>query len=172
MSAIRNIGRLAAQMAFLSENRLCYSPGFQGGGAAVKFFVFSFGIICWLSSLTSPAASQEPSTQAGRLHFSFPFPGGFHGRYELASSNAQWVASDGRPVCAGCMGDSILQLRGDVEVVTVVCGPTGDECHKSPVVLRADAIDYNETTGKLQARGVVHTVLTQPQHDAKYKASK
>lgn len=138
----------------------------------MKILVFSFAIICSLSSLCSSAGCQEPSTRASRLHFSFPFPGGYHGRYELASSDGQWVAADGKPVCAGCRNGSILQLRGEVEVRTVVCGPTGDKCNESPVVLRADAIDYNETTGRLQARGIVRTVLSQPPPDVKNKASK
>lgn len=89
----------------------------------------------------------------------------------MTASKAQWVSLNGRPLFAGCEGDSILQLRGNVEVRTIVCQPTGNACDKSPVVLRADAIDYNETTGELQAHGVVHTVLTEPRSDVKYKAS-
>jgi hypothetical protein len=136
----------------------------------MKFLVLSLAIIWQVSGFTFRAVCQEPTAQTARLHFTFPFPGGFHGRYELASSNAQWFASDGKPVCAGCRQGSILQLRGNVEVKTVVCDPTGDKCNKSPVVLRADAVDFNETTGGLQARGIVHTVLTQPPPDIKYKA--
>ena len=139
----------------------------------MKFLVLSFAIIWQLLSFNSPAVCQVPETQTGRLHFTFPFPGDFKGRYELAASNAQWVSSDGKPLCAGCERGSILQLRGNVEVQTIVCLPntTRNVCDKSPIVLRADAIDYNASTGDLQARGVVQTVLMQPTLK-KYKSSK
>jgi hypothetical protein len=131
----------------------------------MKFLVLSFAIIWQVSGFTSRAVGQEPNAQTGRLHFTFQFPESFNGRYELAASHAEVVHPNGGT-------GSVLQLRGNAEARTIVCRPTGNVCDKSPVLLRADAIDYNETTGEIQARGVVHTVLMQPSPDVKYKTSK
>jgi lipopolysaccharide assembly outer membrane protein LptD (OstA) len=105
---------------------------------------------------------QETKPQPERLHFLYPYPDrNFKGRFEFASSSAQRVhlqSTEG----------TILQLRGNVEVVTVVCG---DPCVKSPLVLHADAVDYNEKTGEINATGNVHSALTQPSPDIKFKAA-
>lgn len=131
----------------------------------MKFLVLSFAIVWQLSGFTSRAVCQERNAQMGRLHFMFPFPERFKGRYELAASHAEVVHPNGGT-------ESVLQLRGNAEASTIVCRPTGNICDKSPVILRADAIDYNETTGEIQAHGVVHTVLMQPSPDVRYKTSK
>jgi hypothetical protein len=112
----------------------------------VKFLILSMVIIWQVSGFTSRAISQEPNGQAGRLHFTFPFPDGFKGRYELTASNGQLIHPNGGK-------DSILELRGNVEMRTIVCRPASNVCDKSPLVLRADAIDFNETTGEIQAQG-------------------
>lgn len=127
----------------------------------MKFLILGVAIMWQLSGLSFRSQSQEPNEQASQLHFTFSFPQSFKGRYELTASNAQTVHPHGT--------DSILQLRGNVEVRTVVCRPTGNICDKSPVVLRAEAIDFNEATGEMQAKGAVHTVLTGPWPDAKVK---
>jgi hypothetical protein len=131
----------------------------------MKFLVLSFAIIWQVSGLTSGAISQEPNGQAGRMHFIFQFPDGFKGRYELTASNGQLVHPNGEK-------DSILQLRGNVEVRTIVCQPASRVCDMSPLVLQADAIDFNETTGEIQAQGPVHTVFSQPLARRQVPASK
>ena len=126
----------------------------------MKFLVLSMAIIWQLFGFTPRATSQESSgSTARRLHFTFPFPDGFKGRYELTASNGQ-------------VKDSIFQLRGNVEMRTIVCRPASNVCDKSPLVLRADAIDFNETTGEIQAQGAVHTALVEPSPDAKFQANK
>lgn len=39
------------------------------------------------------------------------------------------------------------------------CPPQGNECVTSPMVLHADAVDYNEATGQIDAHGDVHTAF-------------
>jgi hypothetical protein len=114
--------------------------------------------------LTPRGVCQEASAGTARLHFSFPFPENFKGRYELTAANAQRMRPDGAT-------ELILELRGDVEVRTIVCRPTGNICDKSPIVLRADAIDYNEATGEIRAQGTVNTILVKPSHDSKFSAA-
>ncbi len=50
---------------------------------------------------------------------------------------------------------SILQLRGNVEARTITCAPSGAGdrviCEGS-MVLHADSVDFNETTGEIAAR--------------------
>jgi lipopolysaccharide assembly outer membrane protein LptD (OstA) len=127
----------------------------------MKFLLLCLTIPCLFPALNSQAVCQETKAQPERLHFLYPYPDShFKGRFEFAASSAQRVhiqSSEG----------TILQLRGNVEVATVVCA---DPCVKSPLVLHADAIDYNEKTGEINATGNVHSVLTQPVPDMKFKA--
>jgi len=87
----------------------------------MKFLVLSILIVWQVVGSTSRAVCQETIEQTKRLHFSFPFLERFMGRFEMTASSAQWVSSNGTPLCAGCESDSILQLRGNVEVRTIVC---------------------------------------------------
>jgi lipopolysaccharide assembly outer membrane protein LptD (OstA) len=50
--------------------------------------------------------------------------------------------------------DSILQLRGNVQVT--MCAPSKHGCEKWSIVLRADAVDYNDKTRAIDAHGDVH----------------
>ena len=132
----------------------------------MKFLLLSLAIACEAFAVNCRATCQETSPQPERQRFLYPFPNNsFKGRFELAASHAQRVqvqSSNG----------TVLQLRGNAEVVTVVCRPpTNDPCVKSPLILRADAVDYNEKTGEISATGNVHTVLTQPPPDVKYRAA-
>ena len=131
----------------------------------MKLLALSFVIVGQLLGATSQAFCQDKTAGTERLHFSFLFPEGFKGRFEFTASNAQRVS----PV--GTAG-SILQLRGNVEVRTIVCRPTGNVCDKSPFVLEADAVDYNETTGEIQTQGAVRTALVEPSPDRKFSANR
>lgn len=128
----------------------------------MRFLIFSVAVVWQLFSfIPCQAVCQEVKAGTERLHFSFPFPDGFKGRLELTASHAQRVRLDGTT-------DSILQLRGDVELVTVVCRATGSVCDKSPFVLQADSVDYNETTGDIKTKGTVRTAFVEPSPESKF----
>jgi hypothetical protein len=159
-----NTTRVVSPCFFIAISSIRIEVRALGRGNPMRFLLVAVAIIWQVSGLTSHARCQEPDAE-GRLHFTFGFPGGFNGRYELTASTAETVHPNGK-------ADSILQLRGNVEVRTIVCRPTGNVCDKSSLVLRADAIDFNETTGEIEAKGTVHTVLVGPWPDAKFNARK
>jgi hypothetical protein len=125
----------------------------------MKFLLLSLTLAFQVFAFNSRATCQEVKAQPERLRFLYPFPDSrFKGRCELAASSAQRVQVQSST-------GTVLQLRGNVEVVTVVCPPFGNSCTKSPLILHADAVDYVEKTGEINATGNVHAVLTQPPPD-------
>jgi len=114
----------------------------------MKLPILSVAIACQLLPLASRALCQENRSQPERLHFAFSFPQGHKVLFELTATNAQRVLSG-----------SVLQLTGNVEVRMTTCPPQGHVCVKSPMVLHADAVDYNEATGQIEAHGDVHTTF-------------
>jgi lipopolysaccharide assembly outer membrane protein LptD (OstA) len=115
----------------------------------MKLLILSVAIACQLSPLASRALCQESRSQPERLHFAFS-PQGHKVLFELTATSAQRVLSS-----------SVLQLTGNVEVRTTTCPPQGHVCVRSPMVLHADAVDYNEATGQIDAHGDVHTTFTE-----------
>jgi hypothetical protein len=91
-------------------------------------------------------------TETPRLYFSMP-PKETIGRVELAASNAEITLSP-QPNMTSAEIESVLQLRGNVQVR--MCAPSGHGCDKWSVLLRADAVDYNEQTRAMDAHGNVH----------------
>jgi lipopolysaccharide assembly outer membrane protein LptD (OstA) len=75
------------------------------------------------------------------------------GRVELAASNAQLNLSPQSNLTSAEI-ESVLQLRGDVQVR--MCAPSSHGCDKWSILLRADAVDYNEQTREIDAHGDVH----------------
>ena len=54
--------------------------------------------------------------------------------------------------------ESIIQLKGDVEIKMITCTPTAQHERKvceGMMVLRADAAEFNEKTGEIAASGHV-----------------
>ena len=90
-------------------------------------------------------------TEAPRLYFSMP-PTERIGRVELVASNAQLTLSP-QPNLTSAEIESILQLRGNVQVT--MCAPSSHGCDKWSILLRADAVDYNEQTREIDAHGNV-----------------
>jgi hypothetical protein len=86
-----------------------------------------------------------------RLHFMTP-SSNITGRVELAASNAQRNIRVRRGL-SSAETESVLLLRGNVEVM--MCSPGNHGCDHGSMVLRADAVDYNEQTHELDARGYV-----------------
>ena len=113
----------------------------------MKLLILSVAIACQLSPLASRAVCQEGRSQPERLHFAFS-PQGHKVLFQLTATSAQHVLSS-----------SVLQLTGNVEVRTTTCPPQGHVCVRSPMVLHADAVDYNEATGQIDAHGDVHTTF-------------
>jgi lipopolysaccharide assembly outer membrane protein LptD (OstA) len=74
------------------------------------------------------------------------------GRVELAATNAQLTLRP-EPNLTSAEIDSILQLRGNVEVR--MCLPSRYGCEKGSLLLRANAVDYNEKTREIDAHGDV-----------------
>jgi lipopolysaccharide assembly outer membrane protein LptD (OstA) len=93
-------------------------------------------------------------TETPQLYFSVP-PTQSTGRVELAASDAQ-VAFIGEANLTSAKIDSILQLRGNVQVR--MCLPSRYGCEKGSIVLRADAVDYNEKTREIDAHGDVRII--------------
>jgi hypothetical protein len=99
------------------------------------------------------AISQENTAEPERLHLKRTFPDNTPGRVELTASTAQRDLSSKQ-------SESILQLRGNVEVRMITCGPNdrGKVCDNGSMVLHADRVDFNENTGEIHARGDVRIV--------------
>jgi lipopolysaccharide assembly outer membrane protein LptD (OstA) len=121
----------------------------------MKRLMLSVAVACQVFALASRSTCQETKAQPERLHFSMPFPTGHKVIFEFVASSAQRIPS-------ATEAESVLQLRGNVEVTMINCRPTSNVCDKSPMVLHADAVDYNEKTGEIDTHGDVHIVLTEP----------
>jgi len=117
----------------------------------MKLLVPSAAVACLVLSFVSQAISQEYPAQPERLHLKRPFPDNTPGRVELTASTAQRDLSTKQ-------SESILQLRGSVEVRIITCGPNDRGkvvCDNGSMVLHADRVDFNENTGEIHARGDV-----------------
>jgi hypothetical protein len=91
-------------------------------------------------------------TESPRLYFSW-LPTESTGRVELSASDAQLTFSPEANPTSADIG-SVLQLRGNVQVK--MCAPSSHGCEKWSILLRADAVDYNEKTREIDAHGDVH----------------
>ena len=90
--------------------------------------------------------------ESPRLYFTMP-PTERRARVELAASNAQ-VDLGAQANLTSSEIESVLQLRGNVQVM--MCSPGRHGCDNGSIVLRADAVDYNEKTGEMDVHGDVH----------------
>jgi hypothetical protein len=132
---------------------------------AFQFFAFASQSVCQ----ESKAQGDRPyltHTEAPRLHFTL--------RRADGSGWAQVVASSAQRDLSDAQTKSILQLAGNVEVRMVTCGPIDEQrrvvCDAGSMVLYADAVDYNETTGEIvDAHGNVHIVPDRPTQAATSK---
>ena len=108
-------------------------------------------------ALTSQGISQQPErpyltyTGAPRLYFSMP-PTEQIGLVELSASNAQLTLGPQANITSAEV-QSVLQLTGNVQVR--MCAPSSHGCDKWSILLRADAVDYNEQTREINAQGNV-----------------
>ena len=98
-----------------------------------------------------PARPYLQHTEAPRLYFSVG-PTERIGRVELAASDAQFTLNP-QPNLTSAEIESVLQLSGNVLVT--MCAPSSHGCEKWSILLRADAVDYNEQTREINAHGNV-----------------
>jgi lipopolysaccharide assembly outer membrane protein LptD (OstA) len=128
----------------------------------MKFPVLGVIVAC-LPFLPAPTAiCQQQNSQperpylahveSPRLYFTMP-PTERRGRVELAASNAQ-LDLGAQANLTSAEIESVLRLRGNVQVV--MCSPGGHGCDNGSILVRADAVDYNEKTGAMDVHGDVH----------------
>ena len=109
--------------------------------------LLALSLIACLFAIVAPQAIGQDN----RLHLTRFFPESSPGQVELTASSAQRDLSSS--------GETILHLSGNVEVRMITCGSGQDRavvCDRGSMVLHADAVDYNEKTGEIQASGNVH----------------
>jgi lipopolysaccharide assembly outer membrane protein LptD (OstA) len=111
-----------------------------------------------MAALTSQGNCQQAErpyltyTDVPRLYFSMPSTEQI-GRVELVASNASITLSPQADLTSAEI-ESVLQLTGNVQVR--MCAPSSHGCDKWSILLRADAVDYNEQTREINAQGNVH----------------
>ena len=117
----------------------------------MKLLVPSAVIAFHICTFVPQAVSQQNGALPERLHLTRTFPDNTPGRVELTASSVQRDLSSRQ-------SESILQLRGNVEVRMITCGPTDRGkliCDKGSMILHANTVDYNEKTGDIHVRGDV-----------------
>ena len=119
----------------------------------MELLLLSVAMACQFFACASLSVCQETKAQPDRLHFLFAFPDGHKVVFSMEASSAQRILSNAKA------GD-VLQLRGNVELTMKACQRRG--CEKTPVVLHADGVDYNQKTGEIHTHGDVHIVLIDP----------
>jgi lipopolysaccharide assembly outer membrane protein LptD (OstA) len=120
----------------------------------MKLLTLGVAIACQIFAFASLAVCQEKEAQPERLHITRPFPEASPGRVELTASSIERDLSSKE-------SESILQLKGNVEVRMITCGRSksdnnGVVCDEGSMMLHADTVDYNEKTGEISAHGNVH----------------
>lgn len=120
----------------------------------MKLLMLSVAMVA-LTSQGNCQQAERPNltyTDAPRLYFSMP-PTEQIGRVELTASNASLTLSPKANLTSAEI-ESVLQLTGNVQVR--MCAPSSHGCDKWSIILRADAVDYNEQTREINAQGNVH----------------
>jgi lipopolysaccharide assembly outer membrane protein LptD (OstA) len=120
----------------------------------MKLLTLGVAIACQIFAFASLAVCQEKEAQPERLHITRLFPEASPGRVELTASSIERDLSSKE-------SESILQLKGNVEVRMITCGRSkshdnGVVCDEGSMMLHADTVDYNEKTGEISPHGNVH----------------
>jgi hypothetical protein len=118
---------------------------------ACQVFAFASQVLCQ-EAKPQPDRPYLRHTESPRLHFSIPLTEST-GHVELTASSAERDLNAQRNI-SSAEAEAVLQLRGDVEVI--MCPPGDHGCDNGSMVLHADAVDYNEKTHEIEARGDVH----------------
>jgi hypothetical protein len=136
----------------------------------MKLRMLSLVVAClpFISAPSGVCQQQNPQperpyvthTESPRLYFSW-MPTEHSGFIELSASDAQLTLSPKANLTSADV-ESVLLLRGNVQVR--LCAPSGHGCEKSSLLLRADAVDFNETTREIDAHGDIRII---PESDNK-----
>jgi len=117
----------------------------------MKLLTLSVVIVCQSFSFVPQATYQDNKAQLDRLYVSRSIPESGGGRVEFAASEVQRDLSNKA-------SESIIQLKGNVEIKMITCVPSGrheEKLCEEAMVLRADAVQFNEKTGAISASGHV-----------------
>ena len=130
----------------------------------MKLPVLSLAVAClpFISDFRGVCQQQNPQperpyiahTESPRLYFSW-MPTEHSGFIELSALDAQFSLSPKANLTSANV-ESVLQLRGNVQVR--LCAPSGHGCEISSLILRADAVDFNETTREIDAHGDIRII--------------
>ena len=130
----------------------------------MKLLIMSLVVSClpFISAHRGVCQQQKPQperpylahAESPRLYFSW-MPTENAGFIELSASDAQLSFNPEANRTSADVG-SVLMLRGNVQVR--LCAPSGHGCEKSSLLLRADAVDFNENTREIDAHGDVRIV--------------
>jgi lipopolysaccharide assembly outer membrane protein LptD (OstA) len=118
----------------------------------MKFLALSALAACQVFTFAPQARCQDNKAQPEQLHLTIAVPQENGDRVKLTASSMQRDLSSKENA-------SIIQLKGNVEIITMSCIPS---TRSTPLVCRgemalhADEADYNEKTGEINARGNVH----------------
>lgn len=118
----------------------------------MKLLTLFVAIVCPCFNFVPRAACQDNKAQLDRLYLTRFIPDSGGGRVELAASEVQRDLSNKA-------SESIIQLKGNVEIKMITCTSTGRREGKvceGAMVLRADAVEFSEKTGEIAASGHVH----------------
>jgi hypothetical protein len=117
----------------------------------MKLLTLFVAIACQCFNFVPQATGQDNKAQSDRLYVTRAIPEGGGGRVEFAASEVQRDLSNKA-------SKSIVQLKGNVETKMITCVPSGRHegklCEEA-MVLRADAVEFNEKTGAIAASGHV-----------------
>jgi hypothetical protein len=122
-------------------------------------FIFAHKGVCQQQN-AQPERPYIAHAESPRLYFSW-MPTEHAGFIELSASDAQLSFSPEANLSSADV-ERVLQLRGNVQVR--LCSPSGHGCEISSLLLRADAVDFNEETREIDAHGDVRII---PETNAK-----
>jgi lipopolysaccharide assembly outer membrane protein LptD (OstA) len=116
----------------------------------MKLFALSVVIAYQFFAFAVRATCQDNQGLPERLHLTISIPESHGGRVALTALSIQQDLSNKAT-------ESIVHSKGNVELRMTTCAPSGKDIFacEAAMVLRADEVDYNETTGEIDARGNV-----------------
>jgi hypothetical protein len=117
----------------------------------MKLLTLFVAIVCPCFNFVPQAKCQDNKAQLNRLYLTRSIPESGGGRVELAASQVQRDLSSKA-------SESIIQLKGNVEIKMITCVSSGrheEKLCEGAMVLRADAVEFNEKTGAIAASGHV-----------------
>jgi lipopolysaccharide assembly outer membrane protein LptD (OstA) len=122
----------------------------------MKLLTLSIAIAFQICTLSPQAVGQDNPAQPERLHVRRPIPASGGSRVDITASE---IYRDLSRDPSNVANESIIHLKGNVEVRMFACPLAAKDRSKGcsgVMLMRADAADYNEKTGEINASGNVH----------------